>query len=89
MSDYATVTMRVDKDLKLQAQDLFSKLGMDMTTAYNMFLVQAVRTQSIPFEISLEEPNQTTRGVIVDAMAGRNLSKRYSDIDELMRDLDA
>ncbi|MDO5852664.1 MAG: type II toxin-antitoxin system RelB/DinJ family antitoxin [Thermoplasmata archaeon] len=89
MSEYVSVTMRIDKDLKLEAQRLFSELGMDMTTAYNIFLVQAVRTQSIPFRVALDVPNQATTEALEDTAGGRNLSRRYSDVDDLMRDLDA
>lgn len=45
------MTIRMDTDVKQQAQELFAKFGLDMTTAINMFLNQAVMEQSIPFRI--------------------------------------
>lgn len=45
------MTIRMDTDIKQQAQELFAKFGLDMTTAINMFLNQAVMEQSIPFRI--------------------------------------
>ena len=47
------ITLRIDKELKKQAEILFSELGINMTTACNIFIKQAVREQRIPFEISL------------------------------------
>ncbi len=47
------VTVRVDQNLKKDAEDLFGKLGMNMTTAINVFLRKAVSESAIPFDISL------------------------------------
>ena len=51
MSTNINVTIRMDRDLKKEAETLFRSLGMTMTTAFNIFARQAVRTQSIPFRI--------------------------------------
>ena len=47
-----SVNLRIDKELKRQAEELFDKLGINMTTAMNIFLRQAVREQGIPFRLS-------------------------------------
>ena len=46
------VNIRMDEGLKKQAENLFSDLGMNMSTAFNVFVRQAVREQGIPFEIT-------------------------------------
>jgi DNA-damage-inducible protein J len=46
------INIRMDKALKEQAEKLLSELGMNMTTAFNIFLRQAIREQAIPFQIS-------------------------------------
>jgi len=46
------VTVRVDKDLKERAELLFERLGMNMSTALNVFLRKAVEESAIPFEVS-------------------------------------
>jgi len=46
------VTVRVDKDLKESADNLFDRLGLNMTTALNAFLRKAVNESAIPFAIS-------------------------------------
>lgn len=46
------VTIRMDDELKAQADELFDDLGMSFTTAVNIFVRQAVREGRIPFEIT-------------------------------------
>jgi len=45
------INIRVDGDVKNKAQDVFAALGMDMTTAVNIFLRQAIRKNGIPFDL--------------------------------------
>ena len=54
------INIRMDKSLKEQAEILLSELGMNMTTALNIFLRQTVRERAIPFQIALEKPNNET-----------------------------
>ena len=46
------ITIRMDDDLKKQADALFEELGMSFTTAINVFVRQAIREGRIPFEIT-------------------------------------
>jgi len=46
------VTIRVDRELKERAENLFDRLGMNMTTAMNVFLRKAVDEEAIPFPVS-------------------------------------
>ena len=43
-----SMTIRMNKEVKQQAQQIFAELGMDMTTAVNVFLRQAIRSQGFP-----------------------------------------
>ena len=52
MADTTSVNLRVEKNLKHQAEELFSQLGLNMTTAINMFLKQSVREQRLPFQVT-------------------------------------
>lgn len=45
------VTIQMDKNLKLQSEELFKDLGLSLSAAINIFIKQAVREQRIPFEI--------------------------------------
>jgi DNA-damage-inducible protein J len=59
-TDTVNLSIRMEKDLKEQAESLFSELGMNMTTALNIFVRQSVRQGKIPFEIALQRPNAET-----------------------------
>ncbi|MDR2733037.1 MAG: type II toxin-antitoxin system RelB/DinJ family antitoxin [Spirochaetota bacterium] len=50
----ANINVRVDSEIKNQAQSIFESMGLDMTTAINIFLRQAVRQRRIPFVITAE-----------------------------------
>ncbi|GHV05856.1 hypothetical protein AGMMS50229_09630 [Campylobacterota bacterium] len=56
----SNINIRVQSDLKAQAQHIFAALGMDMTTAVNIFLRQSVRQNGIPFELVIA-PHQIER----------------------------
>lgn len=52
---FKNIQIRVEDELKQKAEILFSDLGMDMPTAFRMFLKKSVATKSIPFKIDTEE----------------------------------
>lgn len=79
----------MDTALKAQAEALFSELGMNLTTAFNIFVRQALRDGGIPFEISLNRPNDETLQAIDDVNNGRDLSPIYTDTKKLMEALNA
>jgi DNA-damage-inducible protein J len=83
------VSFRIDTDIKNQADRLFAELGLNMTTAFNIFLRQAVREGSIPFSITINTPNAETIAAMLEAeRIGHDPSvKRYSDVEEALREL--
>jgi DNA-damage-inducible protein J len=74
----------VDEDVKNYAQLLFSRFGMDMTTAVNMFLHQAIRERGIPFDLHLDVPPSLDEA-IEDGRLERNLSEPYATGEEAVR----
>ena len=90
----ATVNMsiRMDTELKKQADAMFSDMGLNMTTAINLFLRQVVRQGRIPFEIATDIPNAETVAAIKemdDMLSGKIPAKRYSSTKELFEDLES
>ena len=83
------VTLRVDEDLKKQAEALFSELGLNLTTAFNIFLRQSVREQQIPFQVSKNVPNAVTLAAMDAAERGEDLYGPYDSVSDLMEDLNA
>ena len=85
-----SMNIRMDEDIKRQAQHLFAEFGLDMTTAINMFLRQAIRERRIPFELKLNVPNAETRAAIEEIQQMKknpSMGKAYTDVDEMMQDL--
>lgn len=83
------VTLRVDEELKKQADSLFSDLGLNMTTAFNVFLRQSVREQRIPFQISKNVPNAVTLSAMDNADKGKDMYGPYDSVQDLMEALNA
>ena len=85
------VSIRMDSDLKAQADALFSELGMNLTTAFNIFVRQSIREGGIPFEISLNQPNRETIAAMLEAerIAKDPSAKRCHSVKELFSDLEA
>ena len=85
----AQVNIRLDDDIKEKADILFSELGLNMTTAFNIFLRQSIREGSIPFTITVNTPNSTTIAAMLEAerIAGDPTVKRYTDVEEALREL--
>ena len=69
MANTSNVSFRIDTDIKNQADKLFSQLGLNMTTAFNIFLRQAIREGSIPFNVTLNTPNAETVAALLEAMS--------------------
>ena len=91
MAGTSNVSFRIDSDLKAQADSLFASLGMNMTTAFNVFLRQAVREGSIPFNITVNTPNAETVAAILEAeqLKKNPQAKKYSDVEEALKELKA
>ncbi|MCR4429541.1 MAG: type II toxin-antitoxin system RelB/DinJ family antitoxin [Tepidanaerobacteraceae bacterium] len=89
MAKTTNLSIRMDKELKEQAEKLFSELGMNMTTAFNIFVRQAVRQGKIPFEISLNVPNAETIAAMeeADKISRDPNAKRYSSFEELVAEV--
>ena len=67
----ANINIRVDRDVKNKAQDVFAALGLDMTSAVNIFLRQAIRKNGIPFELVVEQPKARRRTPQLGCMQGQ------------------
>lgn len=88
-TETTNLSIRMDKELKEEAETLFNKLGMNMTTAFNIFARQSVRQQKIPFEIALNTPNAETLEAIqeVQQMKKDINTKTYSSFNELLKEV--
>ncbi|MBQ3149708.1 MAG: type II toxin-antitoxin system RelB/DinJ family antitoxin [Clostridia bacterium] len=84
------VTIRMDEELKKQADLLFNELGFNLSTAFNIFVRQAIREQSIPFMITKHQPNAETLAAIEEVQRMKedpSVGKSYSSAKQMMEDL--
>ena len=83
------INSRMDSDLKAQADALFGELGMNLSTAFNIFVRQSIRDGGIPFEITLNQPSKDTIAAMLEAerIAKDPSVKGYNNLDELFAEL--
>ena len=83
---YTNLTISIDSDLKEQAETLFSELGMDIGTAFNLFVRESLRVGDIPFELT---PNKETIEAMQEAkrITYDSTVKGYDNLDELFEEL--
>ena len=87
-----SMNIRLDSDLKREVQSLFSALGLDMTSAVNIFLRQALRQRGLPFDVKLDAPNAETLEALEEVRRMKEnpaQGKTYTDVDAMMKDLTA
>lgn len=84
------LNIRTEKEVKEKADQIFSELGLNMTTAINIFLRTAIREHGIPFSLKLDIPNEATVNAIEEGriIAFDKSAESYSNIDELKAALD-
>ena len=83
----SNINVRVDSELKSQAESLFADLGLNMSTAITMFLKSAVSRDGIPFEVKRFTPNADTRAALSEYTLMKSDAagyKRYGSFDELL-----
>ena len=88
MSKVST-NINLDVDLKKSCQELFSDLGMDLTTAVTIFLKQSLRVQGLPFTVTRDVPNAETIAAINEYEQMKKHPeqyKRYSSFQSAMKD---
>ena len=84
-----STNISIDADVKKQAQELFADLGMDLSTAINIYLKKALAEQGIPFEVSREVPNAVTAKAIVESENEENIFGPFDSLESLMESLNA
>ena len=86
----APTQVRIDADIKREATALFSKLGLDMSGAVNLFLHQCVLRGGLPFPVEMPQYSETTIAAMEEArrISSDPIAKTYSSMEELKAALD-
>ena len=94
MNNYRTMTnlnVRIDSKLKAESDQLFKSLGLNMSTAINMFLTKCVKTSSIPFIVEDPKPSKELRDALKEAnyiMEHPEKYGSYDNVEDLFEALD-
>lgn len=73
----ATFSVRMDDKLKKEFDEVLDEMGMNTTTAFNIFARTVVREKRIPFEINAEEKKQ------VKGLTKKQLLKLLENIEDM------
>ncbi|MCI9214883.1 MAG: type II toxin-antitoxin system RelB/DinJ family antitoxin [Oscillospiraceae bacterium] len=84
-----STSISIDSEVKAKAQELFADFGMDLSTAINIFLKQAIYERSIPFAIRRELPNEATLKAMDEAENDENMHGPFDSVAEMMKALNA
>ena len=80
MAKTATIRARIEPQLKLQAEELFSQLGLSVTQAITLFYKQVTLQKGLPFSVKI--PNTETLQALRQARDGEGLTE-YASLEEL------
>ena len=89
MPNNTTLTVRIDPVVKQQAQTILNDLGLDMTSAINVYLKKIIQCEGIPFELRREKLNEESLRVIEKTRRGEDTIGPFDTVEELMEALDA
>ena len=84
-----STNISIDAEIKSKAQDMLTDLGLDLSTAVNIFLRQMLRQREIPFAISQNVPNAVTLKAMDDAENDKDMYGPFDTVDDAMRELNA
>ncbi len=82
--------IRIDENVKADASELLNELGLDMSTAVNMFLRQLIIHNGLPFSVTAPRYKQEVLDAVDEAkrLSRDPNTKHYASFAEAMEDLD-
>lgn len=86
------ISVQVDKHDKEIAMEILSSLGLNLSTYVNMAIKQLINKDGIPFEVVNPKPSKELLEAIQegeDILSGKIKAKKYTNVYELLKDLEA
>lgn len=89
MAATTNFSVPMDSDIKKKCEAMYGELGINLTTAINVFLRQSLRVGGFPFDVRIEQPNKDTIEAMLEAerILKDSSVKRYSDVEEALKEL--
>ena len=87
--EYTNLNIRTSKETKAAAEKIFDELGINTSTAFNIFLKAVIRENGLPFDMRVVTPNAETIAAIeeADRISRDPNFKGYTDVDTMMKEL--
>ena len=92
MAKTANINIRVDPEVKLTVDGIFSHFGITIADAVNIFLHKAMIVGGLPFDMTLPKYNEETLAAMREARdiaSGKINAKSYTSVKEMIAELDA
>ena len=78
----SSLTIRINSEVKREAQKIFSDLGLDTTTAFNIFLRQVIVCRGLPFEVRLPAHKPVDVTTLSEEAFHEVLERGYADMED-------
>ena len=85
MAPTTNFSVRMDADIKKKCEALYGELGVNLTTAINVFLRQSLRSGGFPFDVRMDRPNRET--VAAERLISDPSVKRWNDVEDALTEL--
>lgn len=81
-------SVRLDSDLKKQSEALYGELGVNLTTAINVFLRKSLKVGGFPFDVRNDEPNRETKLALLEAeKLSKDPNVKRLDVEDALKEL--
>ena len=85
----STISVRLDSEDKKKFEEFCSKTGMNVSVAINMFIKNVNMQNKLPFVVSCDVPNETTKSAMKAAQNDEYMQGPYKSVADLMEALNA
>lgn len=81
-------SVRLDSDLKKKSEAIYGELGINLTTAINVFLRKSLNAGGFPFDVRIDEPNRETTLALLEAYKiSKDPNVKGLDVEDALREL--
>ena len=81
-------SVRLDSDLKKRSEAIYGELGINLTTAINVFLRKSLTVGGFPFDVRIDEPNrETTLALLETDKISKDPNVKGLDAEDALREL--
>ena len=90
MAKTASLSIRIDPDAKSAADIIYSRFGITIADAVNIFIHKSIIVGGLPFDMTLPTYNQDTLAAMQEAKdiaSGKVQSKSYSSLQEMIEEI--